>query len=65
MIPLYALHKNRDGKVLSAGSFEYSFDCDKWLRSLDLRAGDTITFDEVAQRECEPEVAPAMQDVAA
>jgi hypothetical protein len=62
MKPIYALHKDADGAVLNAGSFDYSFKLNDWLKSLDVRAGDVISFGEVAARE--PEIAPKLEAVA-
>ncbi len=53
MKPIYALHKDADGKVLSAASFGYSFQLNDWLKGLDVRAGDRVEFEEVARREIE------------
>ena len=53
MKPIYALHKNNADRVLSAGSFDYSFKLTDWLKSLDIRAGDKIEFGEVEVREVE------------
>lgn len=50
-VPLYALHKNAEGAILTAGSFDYSYKVGEWLKSLDIRAGDKIEFGEVATRE--------------
>lgn len=51
--PIYALHKNADGAILSAGSFDYGYKLTDWLKLLDVRAGDKIEFGEVAVREDE------------
>jgi hypothetical protein len=53
MNPIYALHKDSEGAVLNAGSFDYSFKLSDWLKSLDIRAGDKIEFGEVQKREIE------------
>lgn len=53
MTPLYALHKDGEGRVLTAGSFDYSYKLSDWLRSLDIRAGDKIEFGDVLKREVE------------
>jgi hypothetical protein len=62
--PLYALHKDADGKVLDAGSFNYSYKLTDWLKTLDVRPGDKVEFDAVAVRADEVE-APALSVVAA
>jgi hypothetical protein len=62
MKPIYALHKDATGAVLNAGSFDYSYKLNDWLRALNVRAGDTITFGEVAVRDDEP--APTLEAVA-
>jgi hypothetical protein len=62
MKPIYALHKDSEGRVLNAGSFGYSYKLNDWLKALDVRAGDTVSFGEVAVRENEP--APALEAVA-
>jgi hypothetical protein len=62
MKPIYGLHKDAAGAVLNAGSFDYSYKLNDWLRALDVRAGDTITFGEVAVRE--DEAAPTLEAVA-
>lgn len=54
MQPIYALHKDRQGTVLGASAFSYDYELQSWLRSLDVRAGDRIEFDEAAKREPEP-----------
>lgn len=51
MKPIYGLHKNADGEILSAQSCSYSFELEKWLRALDIQPGDTITFGEVLVRK--------------
>jgi hypothetical protein len=51
MKPLYALHKDASEAILTAGSFEYGHKLNDWLRSLNIRAGDTITFGEVKERK--------------
>lgn len=56
MQPLYAIHRDATGAVLTAGSFDYHYKLQDWLRSLDVRAGDKIEFGEVVVRD---EVAPA------
>jgi hypothetical protein len=53
MKPIYGLHKDSEGRVLNAGSFDYSFKLGDWLKGLDIRAGDKIEFGEVAEREDE------------
>jgi hypothetical protein len=53
MKPMYALHKDSSGQILSAGHFGYDFELQPWLRKLDLRAGDRIEFGEVVTREAE------------
>ena len=52
-VPIYALHKNAEGAILTAGSFDYSYKLNDWLKCLDVRAGDKIEFGEVAVREDE------------
>ena len=56
MKPIYALHKDADGKILDAGAFEYSHKLRDWLGSLDVRSGDKIEFGEKAAREAETPV---------
>jgi len=53
MKPLYALHKDDAGKIIAAGDFDYSYKLGDWLKSLDVRAGDTIEFGEKAERPAE------------
>lgn len=53
MQPLVALHKDAEGKILSAGDFDFHFRLTDWLKSLDVRVGDTIEFGEKAQRPSE------------
>lgn len=48
--PMFALHKNTAGQVLTATSFTHSYQRGDWLRNLDVRAGDTIEFHEAAER---------------
>ncbi len=48
--PLYALHKDANGKVLNASSSNYSFELSSWLRALDIRAGDKVEFEALAVR---------------
>lgn len=62
MNPLYALHKDAAGKILATGDFDYRFKLSDWLKSLDVRAGDTIEFGEKAKRD-EPAVAPRLEAV--
>ncbi len=59
---IYGMHKNADGKVLTTAAFGYSFELDKWMRALDVRAGDRIEFEEVTVREIES--APVIAAVA-
>ncbi len=59
---IYGMHKNADGKVLTAAAFGYSFELEKWLRGLDVRAGDRIEFEEVTVRDVE--AAPVLAEVA-
>lgn len=61
MRPLYALHKNADGKIVDAVASEWSHKITDWLRSLDIRAGDTIEFGEKAERPVE--AAPKLEAV--
>lgn len=61
--PLYALHKDADGKVLDAGSFNYGFKLQDWLKSLDVRPGDKVEFEAIAVRADEVE-APALSAAA-
>ena len=49
-LPLYALHKDADGKVLNTGSFDYNYKLQDWLKCLDFRAGDKVEFDAVLVR---------------
>lgn len=53
MKPLYALHKDAEGKVIAAGSFGYSYMLRDWLNRLDVRSGDKIEFGETVEREAE------------
>jgi co-chaperonin GroES (HSP10) len=55
MKPIYALQKNSEGAVINAGSFAYKHKLNDWLRDIDVRAGDTITFGEVEKRDQEEE----------
>jgi hypothetical protein len=59
MKPMFALHKDRQGAVLTAGSFAYDYEFSTFLRGLDIRPGDTIEFGEAVQRaeEAEPTAA--------
>ena len=54
MKPMYALHKDNSGAILSAGSFSYDYELQPWLRGLDLRPGDSIEFGEAVKRADEP-----------
>lgn len=54
MKPMYALHKDSSGAILSAGSFSYDYELQPWLRTLDLRPGDRIEFGEAVKRADEP-----------
>lgn len=59
MKPMYALHKDSEGKILGANSFKHDYDLRAWVGTLDLRHGDSITFGMTAERfefvEVEPE----------
>jgi hypothetical protein len=61
-LPIYALHKDADGKVLNAGCFDYSYELNDWLRALDVRPGDRVEFDAVAVRA--DDEAPVLSEVA-
>lgn len=49
--PMFALHKDKDGKVLAAKSWKYSYEFVEWVQGADIRSGDTIEFGETATRE--------------
>lgn len=49
--PLYAIHKDANGKVLNAMASDWSHEMNRWLQSLDPRPGDTVEFGEKAKRE--------------
>lgn len=60
MKPMFALHKDKGGPILTAGTFAYDFELGNFVRGLDLRAGDVIEFGEAVKREAEEaEVLPA------
>lgn len=56
---LYGLHRDRDDKVLGAGSFTSAYQMGDWIKSLDLRDGDFVEFHEVTARAEFDEVAVA------
>jgi hypothetical protein len=58
---LYALHKDANGGIVDAIASDYSFKITDWLKSLDVRAGDTIVFGEKAERPIE--AAPKLEAV--
>lgn len=58
MKPMYALHKDKAGSIMSAGSFSYDFEFSKFLRDLDIRPGDSIEFGEALKRDAEVEATP-------
>lgn len=62
MIPLYALHKDRMGRIVATGNFTDSDMLNDWLRARDVRAGDRIEFGECLARD---EVVAAPESVAA
>ncbi len=64
MTPLYALHKDSGGKVLTATSASYSYELNNWLRTLDIRAGDKVEFEACAERPAEDE-APLVEEAPA
>lgn len=59
MKPMFGLHKNAVGEVISASSFNHNFQLNDWLRGLDIRDGDLVEFKETATRAEGPEVLPA------
>jgi hypothetical protein len=61
MKALYALHKNAAGEIVDAVASEYHFKLIDWLKSLDVRAGDTIEFGDKAERPAE--AAPKLEAV--
>lgn len=50
-MPMYALHKNADGTVLSAKSWDMDYELTGWIRDSDIRGGDRIEFGEATKRE--------------
>ncbi len=48
--PMYALHYDSAGKVLGANSFTHNYQMNDWFKSLDIRGGDKIEFQEIAAR---------------
>ena len=72
--PTYGLHLDSDCNVMSAKDFTHSYQCNDWLRSLDIEPGDRIEFkalhvradfEEVPEAPPvapPPSIAPAMLD---
>jgi hypothetical protein len=58
MKPMFTLHKNAAGEVISANSFRDSYDLSNWIKSLDIRAADRIDFGEIVTRPEFDEVEP-------
>lgn len=62
--PVYALHKDADGAIITTGSFDYSFKLNEWIGRLNVRPGDVIEFGGLVKREDE-QIVPAPESVAA
>lgn len=56
--PMFVLHKNANGEVLTAAAFKRNYEFSDWVRHVDVRPGDTLEFKETIERPEFDEVEP-------
>lgn len=57
--PTYGLHLDTAGNVMAAKDFQASYQCNDWMRSLDIKPGDRIEFKALHVRSKLEEVTEA------